>query len=137
MAVLHDLWDISNDFYEIRAEVTGVGRGVSNTFDSRDSAKELEKLAEGNIAFFEVFAVAIDGLSKEGDFFGSEFGESAHFSDDVLGWAGTFASSSSRYDAECTEFVAAVLDGDVGFCFAFSFEVALRNRGNDIAFSFR
>lgn len=78
-------------------------------------------MGEGDIAFFEVFAVAVDGLAEERDFFGAEFGESAYFGDDVIGGAGAFAAPGGGDDAKGAEFIASVLDGDVGFCFACAF----------------
>ncbi len=136
MAVLHHLGDIADDLNEIGTEISWVGGGVSNALDSGDSGEELKELAEGDAAFGKVFAVGVDGLAQKGDFFSAEFGEASDFGDDVFGGAGTFASAGGGDDAECAEFIAAVLDGDEGFDFSRAFEVALGDLGDDDAFSF-
>lgn len=87
VAMLHDLGDIADDINQIRLKIAGVGGGVADALDAWDAGEELEKLAEGNLSFGEVFAVAVDGLSEESDFLGSEFGESSRFGDDVFGWS--------------------------------------------------
>lgn len=125
MAVLHDLRDVADDFDEIGAEIARVWGGVADALDAGDSGEELEELAEGDAAFGEVFAVGVHGLAEEGDFFGAEFGKSSDFGDDVFGGARSFSTSGCRDDAECTEFVAAVLDGDERFDFSGTFQVSL------------
>lgn len=87
MAVLHDLGDITDDFDEIGTEISWVGGGVSDALDAGNSGKELKELAEGDAALGEVFAVGVHGLTEEGDFFGTEFGKSSDFGDDVFGGA--------------------------------------------------
>lgn len=85
VAMLHDLRNVADDFDEVGAEIAGVGGGVADAFYAGDSAEELEKLTEWDVAFLKIFAVAVDGLSEEGDFFCSEFGKSADFGNNVFG----------------------------------------------------
>ncbi len=136
MAVLHNLGNIADYFNKVGTEIARVWGGVADALNARDSADELEELAEGYVAFSEVFAITVDGLSKEGDFLCSKFSESPDFGDYVIGGARPFSSAGCWDDTETTEFVASILDGNIGFEFAGAFEISLGDAGNDFAFSF-
>lgn len=113
--VLHDGGAVADGFDELLAEVSGVGGGVADALDAGDFRDFPEKLGEGDVAFEEVFAIAVDGLAEEGDFLGAEVGELLDFFEDFDGGSTALAAPGAGHDAVGAELIAAVLDGDEGF----------------------
>ena len=136
MAVLHDFWNITDCFDEVGAEVARVRRGVANPLNPRNPGKQSQKIGERDIAFSKIFAVAVDGLAEQRHFFGAQLRQASNFFDNLFGWATPFASPGGWNDAERAELVASVLDGHECFEPARSFELALRDIGDNLALAF-
>ena len=134
--VLHDGRAIADGLHKLLAKVAGVGGGVADALDAGDFGDFPEELSERDIAFEQVFAVAIDGLAEKGDFLRSLVGEFADFFEDFGGRSASLAAPGFWDDAVGAELVAAVLDGDEGFQLSGSAEVAAGDVGDDFAFSF-
>src|SRR5579862_2302556 len=107
-------WKVAYRVHQFNCDVDGVRGHKTHSFEAGDLIELVEKIVKKALPFGLVFAVAVDVLSQEGNFFVALMDEACAFFHDAFRGTGNLLTSSIGHYAIGTKLVAAADDRDKG-----------------------
>ena len=118
----HSVCQVANRFHQLVRDIDRVAGHEADAFDARNLIDVIEQIVEKAVPFRLVFAIAVDILSEQCDFFIALCQQDGGILRQCcLGCREDFRSAGIGDDAIGAVFIAAADDRDIGFDFVFAF----------------